>query len=167
LFDSVQLDSTIEEEIDENLQNWRIAEDERNLADSAIVLQNEGDYELEVEYEGETIARVLGTEKLAEEHREEGIMATGYSWLSGEETAEHLAHIRDQAYGLMTDRGKVTLLSEDGERETLEDTETSNQLVAYLWEDREPETHPEDRGTLYMVPSNEANLTYNDVELNL
>lgn len=161
---SQQLDGHSENRLVENLDEWRIVDDEFDYCDSVVVADSEGDYELSLDYENETVGRVLGTERYAEELSEEGLAATGYSWMVGEQITDSLVpHVEEGVnYGLANQRGQLVLYDSEGNVEQLEETGIEEDgMVAYFWEEREDDTHFEERGKLHLVPSEDT-----DVEMN-
>jgi hypothetical protein len=112
---------------------------------------------------------VLGSDKSFEELEEAGMMATGLQWLEGKTIEDSFpAEIREgRDYGLQAQSGNMMLYDSEGNVEHVGYTEAEDGLVAYMWEERDENTHIEDRGELHLMPGSDTDIEYNGMGLDL
>lgn len=164
--ESREVSHNTEFRFEEDMENWGL---EAETPEEKVVAESDGEYELELLYGGETVARVLGDDRFAQELEEAGMMATGYSWLTAEDVEEPFQGQIGEGrnYGLAAQAGNLMFYDDEGNIEQVGQTEAEDGLIAYMWEEREEDTHPEDRGELHLLPGGETTLSYNNLELDL
>jgi hypothetical protein len=163
---STEVGEQTQYDFDQNMDAWGL---ETEVPDHEVIADSEGDYEVSIEYGGETIARVLGNERANEEMQEAGLVATGLSWLEGETIEEPFpGQIReDRDYGLQAQAGNLMLYDSEDNVEQVGNTEADNGFIAYMWEERDEDTHFEERGELHILPGDETDINYNGMGLDL
>jgi hypothetical protein len=164
--ESREVSPNTEFRLEEDAEDWGL---EAEVPEEKVVAESDGDYELELLYGGETVARVLGDDRFAQELEEAGMAATGYSWLTGETVEEPFPGQigEDRNYGLAAQAGNLMFYDSEGNIEQVGRTEADDGLIAYMWEERDEDTHFEERGELHMVPGEDAELRYNGMNLDV
>lgn len=128
-------------------------------------IEPEGDFEVHLDYNGETVARALGTETYMDET--ELILNGKAPWLTGEDAEDFTVDTESgEHYALVSTNGGLEVHSDmtippnpgpgSGEPQVQRLGQAPEQegVVAYFWEDETE--HAEERGPLTMIPGEDT-----------
>lgn len=116
----------------------------------AKAIEEDGDFDMNLNYDGETVARVMDSDTYTSES--DFILNGKAPWLTGGDTDEFDVPTESGVqYALVNEASSLMLYDEDGNVERLGDGTENEGVVAHFWEEDDAD-HFEERGTLKLVP---------------